>query len=51
MSKENFKSIMKSAVNNVMNGRPPSAPAQINEREKAKIVSLVQKYLAKRGGN
>ena len=45
LSKDDYKSISKSAVNKVMGSRPPSAPQELSEKELGKITELVQKYV------
>lgn len=47
IDKETYKNIAKSAVNKVMSSRPSSAPAELSEKEKAKIKDLVEKYVKK----
>ena len=45
ISKEQYKEIARRATHKATNGRPPSQPSHLEEKEKSKIRSIVEQYI------
>ena len=45
ITKEQYKEIARRATHKAINGRPPSQPSHLEDKEKAKIQNIVEQYV------